>query len=82
MKKNIKTAVQNLKSNITLIVMIMFCMSCQETMITKEFTSDLELIVAIQNVENKVIISMNSLPEVSKIAINTTYSGNYISKSE
>ena len=60
----------------------MFCMSCQETMITKEFTSDLELIAAIQNVENKVIISMNSLPEVSKIAINTTYSGNYISKSE
>ncbi|MDA8707427.1 hypothetical protein N9L97_03815 [Cyclobacteriaceae bacterium] len=62
--------------------MIMFCMSCQDTMITKDFTSDLELIAAIQNVENKVVISMNSLPEESKIAINTTYSGNYISKSE
>ena len=60
----------------------MFCMSCQETMITKDFTSDLELIAAIQNVENKVIISMNSFPEVSKIAISITYSGNYISKSE
>ncbi|MAZ41208.1 MAG: hypothetical protein CMB93_00255 [Flammeovirgaceae bacterium] len=82
MKKNIKTEGQNLKPHITLIVMIMFCMSCQETMLTKEFTSDLELIVAIQNLENKVIISKNSLPEESKIAIKTTYRGNYISKSE
>ena len=82
MKKNIKIAFQNLKTHITLIVMIMFCTSCQEIMITKDFTSDLELITAIQNAENKVITSMNSLPEESKIAINTIYSSNYISKSE
>ncbi len=82
MEKNIKIALQNLKPHITLIVMIMFCTSCQEIMMTKDFTSDLELITAIQNAENKVITSMNSLPEESKIAINTIYSGNYISKSE
>ena len=69
MKKSIKIALQNLKPHITLILMIMFCMSCQDTMITKDFTSDLELIAAIQNVENKVVISMNSLPEESKIPI-------------
>ena len=82
MKKNIKIALQNLKTQISVIVMIMFCTSCQEIMITKDFKSDLELITAIQNAENKVITSMNSLPEESKIAINTIYSSNYISKSE
>ncbi|MDC1516394.1 hypothetical protein N8385_01605 [Cyclobacteriaceae bacterium] len=81
MKKNIKSTVQNLKSKIIIIAMIMFCMSCQETMITKDFTSDLDLIAAIQKAENKVIISNNSLPQESKNSISSNYVNNYISKS-
>ena len=51
----------------------MFCMSCQETMITKDFTNDLDLIAAIQKAENKVIILNDSLPEESKNSISSNY---------
>ena len=60
----------------------MVCLSCQETMITKNFTSDLDLILAIENAKNKVIISKNSLPEKTRMSISFNYNGNYISKSE
>ena len=82
MKNCLKYTLQNLKSQITIIAMIMFCLSCHETMITKDFTSDLDLISAIKNAKNKVIISKNSLPEETKISISFNYYGNYISKSE
>ena len=54
----------------------------QETMIKKDFTSDNDLILAIKNAKNKVIISKNSLPEKTRISISFNYNGNYISKSE
>ena len=60
----------------------MVCLSCQETMIKKDFTSDNDLILAIENAKNKVIISKNSLPEKTRISISFNYNGNYISKSE
>ena len=82
MKNYLKYTLQNLKSQITIIAMIMFCLSCHETMITKDFTSDLDLISAIKNAKNKVTISKNSLPEETKISISFNYYGNYISKSE
>ena len=77
-----KWILHNFITQIAIIAISMVCLSCQETMITKDFTSDLDLILAIENAKNKVIISKNSLPEKTRISISFNYNGNYVSKSE
>ena len=77
-----KWILHNFITQIAIIAISIICLSCQETMLTKDFRNDYDLILAIENAKNKVIISKNSLPEKTRISISLNYNGNYISKSE